>query len=194
MVPIEEDLRRLLVDIVRRCQSTVAENFRVIRVPRRVTVDPPQHPSSNANPPLPPRRGSSFTESQLLAAPTVNATLGFFQEPPPASVEAGPSCPRPPEGLEPFQSRFKDSAYGGSLELCDCNCHLNAVIDNTSNGLFSPYAIFFVPVLTVFWQMDGAAKSALTSTVIHGIPSSRILFVIQNSKSLMSLRATSRNG
>ena len=149
MVPIEENLRRLLVDIVRRCQSTVAENFRVIRVPRRVTVDPPQPPSSNANPPLLPRPGSSFTESQLLAPPTVNATLGFFQEPPPASVEAGPSCPRPPEGLEAFQSQFKDSGYEGSLDLCDCNCHNDVVIDNRSNGLFFPCAIFFLPALTI---------------------------------------------
>ncbi len=170
------------MDIVRRCQSTVAENFRVIRVPMRVSVDPPQPPSSNANPPLTPRRDSSFAGSQLLAPPTVNPTLDFFQEPPPASVEAGPSCPRPPEGLETFQSRFKDSAYGGSLDLCDCDCHSNVLIDNTSNGLFSPCAIFFLPALTVIWQMHGAAKSAVTSTVIHGISASRILSVIQDSE------------
>ena len=41
MVPIEEDLRRLLVDIVRRCQSTVAENFRVIRQRKKVSTKAP---------------------------------------------------------------------------------------------------------------------------------------------------------
>ncbi len=150
MVPIEENLRRLLVDIVRRCQSTVAENFRVIRVPRRTSVKSPQPSSSHTSPPSPPRGEISSTDSHLVVPTTAHTTPAFFQEPPHVSVEAEASYARPPDGsdhLKPSQSQFADSAYGSSLEACNCNCHVDIGIDDSTNGLFAPWQSI-VSVLT----------------------------------------------
>ena len=142
MVPIEENLRRLLVDIVRRCQSTVAENFRVTRPPSKVSTNSPQQSSSQDISPLQTRGETFLTDSELLALTIADTTSGFFEEPPHVHVEAGPSCPRPPEGtdrLEPPQNQFTDSGYGGFLEACDCNCHVGLEIDDIVNGIFSPW-------------------------------------------------------
>ena len=140
MVPIEENLRRFLVDVVRRCQSTVAEGFRVARVPRRISVNT-RHSSSHATSPLPPRGGPSLSNSQLLAPTIADTTACFFEEPPHVSVESGTS-PRPPESTdrrEPSGEQFTDSAYGGSLEACDCNCHPDTGTDSSIYGLLTPW-------------------------------------------------------
>ena len=100
MVPLEENLRRLLVDIVRRCQSTVAENFRVTRPSKRVSPNSPQQPSPQAISPLPTGGEKFFTDSQLLAPTVAGTTSGFFEEPPHMHVEAGPSCPEPPQSTD----------------------------------------------------------------------------------------------
>ena len=139
MVPLEENLRRLLVDIVRRCQSTVAENFRVTRPSKKVFTNSPQQPSSSTISPLPPRGKTFLTDSQLLAPTLAGTTSGFFEEPP--HVEAGPSYPRLPEGTEGLgipQNQFTDSGYGSSLEACECSCHVTLEIDDIMNGIFSP--------------------------------------------------------
>ena len=162
MVPIEEDLRRLLVDIVRRCQSIVAESFRVTRSPRKVMTDSPQQSSSQAISPLPPRGETLLTDSQLLAPTIADTTLGFFEEPRHVHVEAGPSCPRLPEGtdrLEPPQNQFTDSGYGGFPEACDCDCHLVSEIDDTVNGMFSPCQSV-ISALTTCRQMQAVAETA----------------------------------
>ena len=171
MVPIEEDLRRLLVDIVRRCQSTVAENFRVTRPPRKVSTNSPQQSSSQAISPLPPRGETLLTDSQLLAPTMADTTLGFFEEPPHVHVEAGPSCQRPLEGtdrLELSQNQFTDSGYGGFPEACDCNCHFVSEIDDIVNGIFSPCQ-FVISALTTCRQIQTVAETAFSSTSIYGI-------------------------
>ena len=171
MIPIEEGLRRLLVDVVRRCQSTVAENFRVTRPPREVSTNSPQQPSSQAIPPLPSRTETFLTNSQLLDPAIAGTTSGFFEEPPHMPVEAGASCPRPLEGadrLDAPQNEFTDSGYGGSLEACDCNCHVGLEIDDIVNGLFSP-GQSVISALMSSQQIQAVAKTALSSTLIYGI-------------------------
>lgn len=171
MVPIEEDLRRLLVDVVRRCQSTVAENFRVTRPPREVTTNSPQQPPSQTIPPLPSRGETFLTNSQLLDPTIAGTTSGFFEEPPHMHVEAGPSCPRLLEGadrLDAPQNEFTDSGYGGSLEACDCSCHVDLEIDDIVNGLFSPWQSV-ISALMSSQQIQAVAKTALSSTLIYGI-------------------------
>lgn len=171
MVPLEENLRRLLVDIVRRCQSTVAENFRVTRPSRKVPTNSPQHSSSQAISSSPTGGEKSLTDSQLLAPTVAGTTSGFFEEPPHVHVEAGPSCPRPPEGtnsLELPQNQLTDSGYGGSLEACDCSCHLSFEIGDIVNGILSPWQSV-VSASTNLWQIPAIAKTALTSTLTYGI-------------------------
>lgn len=155
MVPVEEGLRRLLVDVVRRCQSTVAENFRVTRSPRIESTNSPRQSSSHAIPHLTSRGETLLTNSQLLDPTIADTTSGFFEEPPHMHVEAGPSCPRPLDGtdrLDVTQNQFTDSGYGGSLEACDCHCHLGLEIDDIVNGLFPPWQSV-VSTLTISRQI-----------------------------------------
>ena len=171
MVPIEESLMRLLVDIVRTCQSTVAESFRVTRSPRKVTTKSPQQSSSQAISPLPPRGQTLLTDGQPLAPTIADTTLGFFEEPPHVHVEAGPACLRPPEGtdrLEPPQNQFTDSGYGGFSEACECSCHSVPESINIVNGNFSPCQSF-ISALTTCRQMQAVAKTAFSITLIYGI-------------------------
>ena len=171
MVPLEENLRRLLVDIVRRCQSTVAENFRVTRPSRKVSPNSPQQPSSQAISPLPTGGEKFLADGQLLAPTVAGTTSGFFEEPPHVPVEAGPSYPKPPEGtdgLELPQNQFTDSGYGGSLEACDCICHVSFEIEDITNGIFFPWQSL-MSVLTDCRQMQPIAETALTSTLTYGI-------------------------
>lgn len=187
MVPIEEGLRRLLVDVVRRCQSTVAENFRVTRPPREVSTNSSQQPSAEAIPPLPSRGETFLTNSQLLDPTIADTTSGFFEEPPHVNVEAGPSCPRPPEStdrLEILQNQYTDSGYGGSLEACDCDCHVDLEIDDIVNGLFSSWQPV-ISALTSSRQIQAIAKTAFSSTLIYGISAVGIGIVNQNSGTLI---------
>ena len=181
MVPIEENLRRLLVDIVRRCQSTVAENFRVTRPPSKVPTNSPQQSSSQAISPLQTRE-TSLPDSQLLAPTIADTTSGFFEEPPHVHMEAGFSYPRPPEStdaLEPPQDQFTDSGYGGFLGPCGCNCHVGIEIDDIVNGIFSPWqSVIFA--LTSCRQVQTVAKTALSSTLTYGISAVGIGVVNQN--------------
>lgn len=194
MVPIEEELRRLLVDVVRRCQSTVAENFRVTRPQRDLSTNSPQQPSSQAISQLPSREETFLTNSQLLGSTLAGKTSGFFEEPPHMHVEAEPSCPRPLEGTDRLnvpQNQLTDSGYGGSLEACDCNCHAGLEIDDILNGLFSP-GQSLVSALTSSRQIQAIAKTALSSTLIYGISILGIWVANPNSGTLILRRQRRR--
>ena len=141
MVQIEENLRSLLVDVVRRCQSTVTDSFRVTRVRNRVSLDSSQALGSHAAPPAPHERETVDNNSQPIAPITTHAPPEPSQLPPHADVEAGPSCPRPSEGVDAlghFPDLFKDSGYGSSQESCDCNCHIDVGAHHDMNGLCPP--------------------------------------------------------
>ena len=146
MEPIEENLRRLLVDVVRRCSSTVVENFRRTREPR-VSSNPPHLPSSHTVPTLPHREETSPTNSQLLAPTVANTTSycsDFFEEPPHMGIEAGPSSLRLPESADCLASGpnyFADSGYASSLEACSCTCHHESENDDVMNGPFTSWQV-----------------------------------------------------
>lgn len=132
MVSMEENLRRLLVDVVRRCQSTVAESHRGTRLRRSMP---------HANPPISPSGETYPINSQLIAPTTACATPEFVRSPPHENVEAGPSCPRPPEGIdasEPFPNQLTDSGYGSSRVSWHCNCPVGVGTDQDINGLLLP--------------------------------------------------------
>ena len=141
MVPIEENLRRLLVGLVRRCQSTVAEHYRLTRA-SRVSTNPPRLPSSHTVPTLSRREETLPTSSQLLAPTMANTTSycsTFFEEPPHVGVEAGPSSLRLPGSADrqaTVPNYFADSGYASSLEACSCTCHSGSEIDDIINGSF----------------------------------------------------------
>ena len=97
MAPLEKRLRAMLVDIVRRCQSTVAQNFDRIRSLRAVDNDAPQV-EPNPTPIRPPIEDvtandllTSIDPSDTLERPMhyTNYTPSLFWEQPPfLSTEA----------------------------------------------------------------------------------------------------------
>ena len=122
VIILEESIRPLLTDIVRECQSIVAENFRTARAPRTTSLTTLQTSSSEAVNPVSYERSTS--------GPTAShSPADYFQEPPHVDVEAGASCPRPsvvPKGLTRPQSLLNDSGYGSTQEPCSCECHAKA--------------------------------------------------------------------
>lgn len=120
MAPMEESLKALLVDIVRRCQSTVAQNFQRLQGPK---VSPNR--SIGSTPQILPS-----TQPAALPLVAANHALGFYQEPPYLTAEAGASSPGPPLEDESHratsQGQVSDSGYGSGTgpDACECPCHL----------------------------------------------------------------------
>jgi hypothetical protein len=133
MAPIEESLRTLLVDIVRRCQSTVAQNF------QRLHGAKPNSNSSTRSPSL----GSVPIQQPLPQPSIVNQALHHYQEPPFQSLEAGVSDwgsrLENHVHVEGSQAPFSDSGYGSAVnhDPCDCPCHLNNNFGDAVSGLQS---------------------------------------------------------
>ena len=121
MKPIEESLRVRFVDIVRRCQSTVEENFRIARGSKAVTRDSNQLPASQLE------QNVSFRQDQTSASAPENSVTDFFHEPPHvATGENNPFATLPPNinAPDPLPSQSVDSTYGSLPEPCGCVCHL----------------------------------------------------------------------
>lgn len=133
MAPIEESLRTLLVDIVRRSQSTVAQNFQRLHGAK---------PNSNSSP-RSPSLGSVPAQQPLPQPSIVNQTMHHYQEPPFQSLEASvPDWGSRSENhvhVEGSQPPFSDSGYGSAInhDPCDCPCHLNSNFGDTFPGLQS---------------------------------------------------------
>ena len=120
MAPLEESLRAMLVDIVRKCQSTVAQNFQRLYGPKTSSNGSRRSPSLGSVPILQPN---------LQPAKTSQA-LHHYQEPPFQSVGAGVSdwTPHPEDcGHSGYtQAPFSDSGYASGVnpDSCNCPCHL----------------------------------------------------------------------
>lgn len=127
MRPIEDNLRTLVVDIVRRCQSTVEENFRVIREPK-VDTGSNSQPSASQNISLTQPRDNAFSNEGQVSASVTDMTH-FFHEPPHMGMEASISNNDflgPPNNPECPQNEYVDSGYGSTLDSCHCGCHFFA--------------------------------------------------------------------
>ncbi|KAL9069045.1 MAG: hypothetical protein Q9161_005803 [Pseudevernia consocians] len=92
MEPIEEQLRALLVDIVRNCQSTVAQNFELMNRPSEGTRALAQHPSQETY--VAHTAGSESRErAGSSGAGTRSPGPNFFVEPPHLDEEIVASLP-----------------------------------------------------------------------------------------------------
>ena len=114
MAPLEDSLRTLLVDIVRRCQSTVAQNFQRLQ---------------GAKPGV--GSASSLTPDALPCGPPqpakINQALLHYQEPPFQATDVAVSNTIP---LIPHErTPFSDSGYGSGVNQvwCDCPCHFDNI-------------------------------------------------------------------
>ncbi|KAL8821639.1 MAG: hypothetical protein Q9191_007267, partial [Dirinaria sp. TL-2023a] len=128
ILPLEESLKRMLVDIVRRCQSTVAQNY------DRIHPASSQERDSGSSQVL----NTSFDfqaedtnvnfdaltagRQQLLEQPAQldqTNTTAFFEEPPPQSTN---TLDVQPEDYHPKSAaQSPDSGYGSFL-FCTCTC------------------------------------------------------------------------
>ena len=145
MKPLEDTLRARLVDIVRSCQSTVEQNFRVARASRTGSgYFPPPAPQNSA--PLQQGDGTLVQQDQISSFVSNNPVTDFFHEPP--HVAAGASDPfvdlsQATNSQGRLQPHFVDSTYGSLPESCECVCHLYSTDDcavcvrkHTDSGAF----------------------------------------------------------
>ena len=145
MAPLEENLRATLMDIVRRCQSTVVQNYGRINSPQSGEIARTESPSFDLMQTLPPTFQSTNSQDSgpsLLPAtqepvlslhetsntlgrrePNAETVRGFYEEPPlwntdlvDNPLDIGSSAP---------QNRHSDSGYGSFLFFCECPNRLN---------------------------------------------------------------------
>lgn len=146
--PLEESLKRMLVDIVRRCQSTVAQNYERIHPAssqeRESTSSQvlntsylSQAEGINVNGDL-----STTARQQLLEQPAhsyESNTTAFFEEPPPQGTNTIDVQPGAHHSISVTQSI--DSGYGSVL-FCTCPSieEQSISISLTSKHLFNSEA------------------------------------------------------
>ena len=129
-------MRAMVVDIVRTCQSTVARNFRLTIAPTSSVHDriPPSFQASSSN------ENTAHTHEEPahgLAYGTEGSSSDFFREPSLLTGEASASLPTPMYDHSSSinaQSQSHDSGYGTLPDNCDCHCHHDSTIWNTTFG------------------------------------------------------------
>ncbi len=131
MAPIEDSLRNLLVDIVRRCQSTVAQNYQHIQSTQATSSSGPVHlPTEDED-----MRHPIVDDLPLQGGIQYGLYSDWFGVVPQSSgestslnAEASTSAPIPsPEqdSLSRSRSEQSDSGYSSQGQKCQCLCHLN---------------------------------------------------------------------
>jgi len=126
MAPLEQNIRSQLVDIVRRCLSTLAQNYRATRELNGDVMGFSQPPASQAAPPAHFREHGLSHEDFVSANDTGSNMADFFLEPPHMGSGMSSLYPNLPEGSncpEPSQDQPIDSGYGSVPDSCDCACH-----------------------------------------------------------------------
>ena len=134
--PIEENLRTQLVDIVRRCQSVVEENFRITRGSKVGTGDGLE-PIISAQ----PGEDVPLSHTPVPATTMQGQMTDFFHEPPLMAPEMNISF-APIAGFtggpDPFKGQLVDSTYGTLPEPCECVCHVFCT--NTCNDCIGKHS------------------------------------------------------
>ena len=136
VAPIEDRVRAMVVDIVRTCQSTVAQNYHRTVAPASLANSQMRSSSQTIA-----STGSTVPTYQGLVQPSSDSTAGdpldFFREPALLNLEASLSFPDPVynhNSLTASQNRSSDSGYGTLQSPCDCSCHDYSDTWNTANG------------------------------------------------------------
>lgn len=127
MAPLEGSLRTMLVDIVRRCQSTIAQNFQRMQ----------ESESHSSNSELAPAPDAISKEPPAAAPPqpTKPTRSALHYQEPPFQPEAGQldwglPCANHSQNRN-LQDLISDSGYGSgvNVDLCDCPCQQFNVVD-----------------------------------------------------------------
>ena len=134
--PIEERLRAMVVDIVRTCQSAVAQNFHLTIAPASSANDQSQSPSRTI---LSIETAVQTHGEPFQSFPNSSAANppDFYREPPHLSAEASipfASSIYSHGSAIGSQNSNSDSGYGSAPPSCDCSCHGYSNTWNTANG------------------------------------------------------------
>ena len=139
VTPIEERLRTLVVDIVRNCQATVAQNFERLSNQSATTRVPRQVSSRETNLPQVAGEGSSGGQESTGGVADTRGP-NFFVEPPHLNEEMITSVPvasNYPPNQDPTLARTSDSGYGSLSNSCGCACHSTSGLSSTLNGIYN---------------------------------------------------------
>ena len=143
MAPLEENLRAMLVDIVRRCQSTVAQNYGRINSPIARTESPPFHPIQTlppnfqsttiqgSRPSLLPTTEHTSTQDSGLSShepsttfrrsgPEIGNMRDFFEEPPPRNADMVDNFLDTGSAPQLPHLPLSDSGYWSGVFFCEC--------------------------------------------------------------------------
>ena len=137
MVPIEENVKKLLVDIVRNCMSTVAQNYKQLRGIRLSAGNSTESSILSFAVEQQTREGSIATSHVLSPGPPHPRTL-FFEEPPHVAVDTMPVATAiSHERISgPGQEvQYSDSGYGSYFDSCFCICHLYVDYEKVLDGM-----------------------------------------------------------
>ncbi|KAK0511334.1 hypothetical protein JMJ35_005907 [Cladonia borealis] len=127
IVPIEENVKKLLVDIVRTCLSAVAQNYKQWRGIRSSARNSTESSILSFAAEQQTREESIPTSQVPSPSPPQPRTL-FFEEPPHVAVDTMPVVTAlSHERISgPGQEvQYSDSGYGSYFDPCFCICHLH---------------------------------------------------------------------
>ena len=139
VAPIEERLRTLVVNIVRNCQATVAQNFELLNN-RPTIAGVPRQTSSNENLPQVAEEESSGREEGTGGGADTHGP-NLFVEPPHLNGDIVTSVPVVSNYLtcqNKHLARISDSGYGLHSNSCGCSCHFTSGLDSTLYGIYYP--------------------------------------------------------
>ena len=136
MAPSEDRLKILVVDIIRRCQSTVAQNFEQLKKPMSKLPDS-KLLSAGADAPDGPREEETSPTRSLTREGVARGALLHYQELPFFDPFAGLDVDQTPQAglLDIPAVPVSDSRYRSSDSGCLCSCHLGIDSSNSANGM-----------------------------------------------------------
>ena len=122
IAPLEENIKALVVDVVRRCQSTVAQNYGRIKSSTDVTATQVEEKSAHAIEPLHRQNTNAhdagFVQS-LFTEPPFRDQPVFLSD---SAAIADWAATNTLEGQQSFPSLHSDSGYGTLLDGYGCQC------------------------------------------------------------------------
>ncbi len=164
MEPIEEQLRTLLVDIVRNCQSTVAHNFDLMNGQPGNTRAPAQ-PSFQDTRVAHAADSESSERASGSGEGTGDPGPNFFVEPPHLDEEV-PSMSHCAQKLGSNLDQASDSGYGSLLSPCQCSCHFASGLSSTLYGRI--HIRLGLRIYTDFLLQMAAARVVVLRPVVSG--------------------------
>lgn len=124
IAPMADDLRNLVVDIVRRCQSNVSQDYQRNQQLATASQPAPWTIQTQGLESIPTQSDSAVTHYPAMKM--THSAPDYFSEPNFVAAEASSmaSIPMPTNSqAEQPNSDAQDSGYASLLDGCKCNCH-----------------------------------------------------------------------